>query len=1445
MLTSALPNGLRNETYSEAIRTAGGIGPYTFSYSGTLPAGLTLNTSTGAISGTPTTASLTNFGITVSDSTYPTAQVVTQDLSLRITSVLTVTTSAILPNIKKNVAISPLTLVAKGGASPYTWSLVSGALPGGVSLDPQTGQYTGTPIEKGDFVFTVKVTDNAGATDQKELFWHISEVLSIDTGAVPDGAKGVPVSIALSAKGGVKPYAWTLKSGTLPAGLAINAGSGTIYGTPTTKQTYSFTIEVSDSDSPAQKAEKTYIMEVLDSLYVFTKTVPNGRINDPYTATIEAKLGTPPYAWRLDSGTLPAGLQLNTSSTVATVEGTPETTGPYTYVLEVSDSGTPVQRNTKEFTFQVYSDVRIDSTGIKTATKGVPYSDSVVVTGGLLPYVYSITAGSLPAGLALNTTTGDITGTTDVTVGQSLAFTIRVTDSGNPSDYAERQFAIYVIAPLEITTASIQNAIQKSFYQATLSGNGGISPYTWGISDGTLPQGIAIDTATGILSGTPVVCGAFNFTALLTDSAPTPNTFPKSFNLNLLCSNDYDLAGTIPTLAGATVTLSDNQTSIATTDSNGSYKFQHLTNGNYTVTPFKHQYWFEPTSKTVTVNNLDMTGVDFIAHADSTPPVVGITINGGGDSQAKNGLFTQTATATDPSPSMTYSWSKQAGPGTVTFGTVDALSSTITASLEGTYTIRFTATDAAGNSAFSDMTLVWDTTPPVAVIGAPSATVTKAGPVTYTVTYTDADAVTLAAGNVTLVKTGTADGTIAVSGTENITRTVTISGITGDGTLGISIAAGTASDLAGNQAIAVGPSATFIVDNTPPVVNPGGNQTKNGTFTQTATGTDANTMTYAWSKQAGPGTVIFGTVDALSSTITASLEGTYTIRFTATDAAGNSAFSDMTLVWDTTPPVAVIGAPSTTVTKAGPVTYTVTYTDADAVTLAAGNVTLVKTGTVDGTIAVSGTENTTRTVTISGITGDGTLGISIAAATASDVAGNQALAAGPSAAFTVDNTPPAPFTLTGLPDGSFTESRLPALSWNATSDATTSVQKYQLFINDSLNADSIAPTQTTISPTGSLPDGVYRWFIRAIDATGNYRDSDTKTITIDGTAPTSVITSPLSNAKLGGTTAAVSGAAADGAGSGVQKVEISTDGGGTWHGATGTTSWSYTWTLPAADGRFSIKSRATDFVGHVEVPGVGIEVAVDNAAPVGTVTIDAGAEYTRERSVNLTITASDTNGISQMAVSNNGSMGEWEAFAVSKSWALSEGDGVKTVSVWFKDGLGNVSATPVTDTIILDATPPELTLNPVTTPTGLNQQTIAGTVADATAVTVTMDTAASDGEATISGNTWNFVVSGLVEGTNEVTVTARDAAGNVATAATSIRYVNAKGDVNGDWTVNLQDAIAALQVFSGMNSAVLRADFAASGADVNGDGRVGIAEVLYIFQKIAGMRNTSGDPVIQ
>jgi hypothetical protein len=120
------------------------------------------------------------------------------------------------------------------------------------------------------------------------------------------------------------------------------------------------------------------------------------------------------------------------------------------------------------------------------------------------------------------------------------------------------------------------------------------------------------------------------------------------------------------------------------------------------------------------------------------------------------------------------------------------------------------------------LTRTYDTIPPTISISAPSQTIaTSSQSVTYTITYGGADIVPLATaltGSVTLITTGTAAGTITASGTGTTERTITVSSLTGNGTLGISIMANTASDLAGNQAPAAGPSATFIVDNTPPTV---------------------------------------------------------------------------------------------------------------------------------------------------------------------------------------------------------------------------------------------------------------------------------------------------------------------------------------------------------------------------------------------------------------------------------------------------------------------------------------------------------------------------------------------------------------------------------------------------------------------------------------------------
>src|SRR5437762_3453342 len=154
-------------------------------------------------------------------------------------------------------------------------------------------------------------------------------------------------------------------------------------------------------------------------------------------------------------------------------------------------------------------------------------------------------------------------------------------------------------------------------------------------------------------------------------------------------------------------------------------------------------------------------------------------------------------------------------------------------------------------------------------------------------------------------------------------------------------------------------------------------------------------------------------------------DGTATVALsTGTDPATNEIIaaptSGATFIVDNTPPTVSIGAPSATAVTSGPVTYTVTYADTNfnASTLSASDITMNATGTATASIGVSGT-GTTRTVTLSSITGDGTLGISIAAGTATDTAGNTAPAAGPSTTLTVDNSAPAISSVTKPANGSY------------------------------------------------------------------------------------------------------------------------------------------------------------------------------------------------------------------------------------------------------------------------------------------------------------------------------------------------------------------------------------------------------------------------------------------
>ena len=277
---------------------------------------------------------------------------------------------------------------------------------------------------------------------------------------------------------------------------------------------------------------------------------------------------------------------------------------------------------------------------------------------------------------------------------------------------------------------------------------------------------------------------------------------------------------------------------------------------------------------------------------------------------------------------------------------------------------------------------------------------------------------------------------MVISGSGN-TRTVTLSGFSGAGTVGITVAAGTASDLAGNLAPASAASGSFTVDVIAPSISigpPSVTITNSGLVTFPVSYADVNFANSTLS--AGNITLnTTGTASASSVSISGSGssrtvtlsgiagDGTVGISIaagTAIDSAGNladAAGPSSSVVVDTTPPAVLIGAPSVTVTNGGAISFPVTYSDLHFATstLASTNVIVNKTGSANQTNVTIAGGGTNWIVTLSGITGDGTLGISIAAGTAIDTAGNAAPATGPGETTIIDSHAPTPTIIWATP----------------------------------------------------------------------------------------------------------------------------------------------------------------------------------------------------------------------------------------------------------------------------------------------------------------------------------------------------------------------------------------------------------------------------------------------
>ena len=182
IVTQSLPTAYTNTAYSTTIAVSGGVSPYTFSITaGTLPAGLTLNTSTGVISGTPTTPGASNITVQVTDSNASGAATVSTNLALDVVQKL-VLASQTLPDARIGTAYSEQ-LDASGGTAPYSFVVSAGStLPAGLSLST-SGVLSGTPTVAGPNTFNVRVTDASNQSSTATLSLTV-DPLVVTTGVL-------------------------------------------------------------------------------------------------------------------------------------------------------------------------------------------------------------------------------------------------------------------------------------------------------------------------------------------------------------------------------------------------------------------------------------------------------------------------------------------------------------------------------------------------------------------------------------------------------------------------------------------------------------------------------------------------------------------------------------------------------------------------------------------------------------------------------------------------------------------------------------------------------------------------------------------------------------------------------------------------------------------------------------------------------------------------------------------------------------------------------------------------------------------------------------------------------------------------------------------------------------------------------------------------------------
>jgi Putative Ig domain/Kelch motif len=567
---STLPNGVVNIPYSAGVSASGGTGAFTYTVSaGALPTGLSLDPTTGAITGTPSVAGSYSFTITATDT-----------VGCWASSNYTVAIFPTCGDAWELVSPGPLDVYGSGMASDGTYAYAAGgySFSTGSTMalfaryDPATNTWTTLASMPQAVIMAVasyggngKIYIMGGEVVETATNYNLVQIYDIASNTWSAGAvmpdvrdfasggyyNGKIYVIAGYNTGNITPAflqvweydiagdSWATKTPIPAANGFGGAASGIING-----KVY----VAGGRDSTNALLNSLWIYDIAGDTWTSGTTLPTAE-NVPASVILNGELwvagGGEPFGpiAGLTSSPRRGPNSVTTSAGTQIYDPTADawSGGPSLNVTRSFPGGTTVGNygvvfggytgaSTTASTEMIFNSEIVQSPAtLPNGTAGVAYSQTVTASGGFAPYSYAVTIGTLPTGLSLNASTGAISGTP--TAPGTFNFTITATDANGCT--GDQAYSVTIACGvITVLPATLPDGSVTSAYSQTVSGSGGTGPYTFAVTAGVLPTGLSLNASTGAITGTPTVPGPFSFTITATDANTCSGSTAYTVNIH-------------------------------------------------------------------------------------------------------------------------------------------------------------------------------------------------------------------------------------------------------------------------------------------------------------------------------------------------------------------------------------------------------------------------------------------------------------------------------------------------------------------------------------------------------------------------------------------------------------------------------------------------------------------------------------------------------------------------------------------------------------------------------------------------------------------------------------------------------------------------------------------------------------------------------------------------